>query len=129
MLMISNGVVVGNTYANSAFRSVFSTQVVPTNAWTHAVFEQDYLGNLILYVNGSLVGTVPGGPTYLNNVPYFFVGGHGDQQRDFAGTIADVRLFNNYALSAQDVFNLYVAGVSAFPIPLPPGFLQAKGLP
>jgi hypothetical protein len=129
MLMISNGMVCGKTYVGGAgYVSVTSTNIAPTNAWTHAVLEQDYYGNLALFVNGLQVGQVSGGPTYYPYPTYYFVGGHGDFERDFSGAIADVRLFNNYALSAQDVANLYAAGVAAFP-PRPPANLRVVSSP
>ena len=112
MLLISNGVVFGKTFVGTLGQMVvISTNVVPTNKWTHAVFEQDNSGNLILFVNGIQVGSVAGGPTYYSYPTYFFVGGHGDYERDFAGAIADVRLFNNYALTAADVARIYGAGL------------------
>ena len=74
-------------------------------------------------MNGLPAGSVSGGPTYFPQPTYFFVGGHGAYETDFAGAIADVRLFNNYALSVPEVAIIYAAGLTTYP-PTPPGILR-----
>jgi len=105
----------GTVYAYAGNPSVYLSSgfTAPTNAWSFIAFEQDYVGDVILFTNGVQAAQANAEPTYYNGNPYFYVGGHGAYDRDFAGAISDVRLFSNYAMTSQDVSNLYSAGINS----------------
>jgi tetratricopeptide (TPR) repeat protein len=77
------------------------------NTWNHWVFTKDALGNMAIYLNGSLWHK----KTLLKNIS--LNGEKFDLIRDYPGSLRDVAIFD-MALSQEQVVNLYRIGTEIF---------------
>jgi len=116
----------GHIGVPAGLQQIYGATPVHSNQWYHVV--ETYNGtNLVLYVNGTLDGSMPvSGPIITTTQPFRIGGGSppGTPPYYFKGKIDEVSLYNR-ALSMSEVASLYSAGsagkcTNSTPPPPPP---------
>lgn len=104
-------------HANTDMTSITDAAVIPINVWSHvvAVYNEDDDGEAKMYLNGALLATtdqagdVIGAPSD-DSGDELNIGNSSDVDRTFDGSISNVMIFNNVALSVAEVVRLYNDG-------------------
>jgi hypothetical protein len=113
MLLQNDGKIIGQVArdgSNTAAR--YSNSSLITGQWYHVLYSYNATAQTLdVYINGkldngSLAGTVPTSQYTNNGEPVIIGGRNDDPPQNFSGQIDEVKIFN-YALTAEQVRNLY----------------------
>ena len=105
----------GIAYTGGAERTAYGSSAVPTSTWTYLAVTHDGT-NARLYVNGTLVSTVPTPGTKPTVNGSLRIGGNGVWKEWFKGQIDDVRVYDR-ALTAAEIGSDLTTAVGGAPAP------------
>lgn len=104
------GVVEGNTHDGKVTSQAISNAAIPLSEWSHIAMVRNYNGDLLIYVNGTLLGVKSSSVASQKSSVLFTVGKYGDFLGSmFNGYIDNLRVYSR-ALDAKELQSLFLNG-------------------